>query len=147
MTLDRPPSSLRAERSNPERFAPTLDCRVASLLAGDDSNAWHQAPGRSFTAFFWSSCGSARLENALCARCPAARCEEGGGVAHLDDLAQRLRLVGRAVVIGPDDAVTRPIAEVAGPFAIALLVVEPARTERLFVLFGEEGGFELRRSF
>src|SRR3546814_1959115 len=26
-------SSLRAERSNPERFTPTLDCRVASLLA------------------------------------------------------------------------------------------------------------------
>jgi hypothetical protein len=30
-------ASLRAKRANPELLSATLDCRVATLLAGDDS--------------------------------------------------------------------------------------------------------------
>src|SRR3546814_11975161 len=61
-------ASLRAKRSNPERFTHTLDCFVASLLANDeadfDLDQFHRNRGR-FDAADAKAVDPARLAVAL----------------------------------------------------------------------------------
>src|SRR3546814_6912233 len=58
---------------------------------------------------------------------------------HFDNLADRLRLVGCAFIMGLRDAVADPIAKIARPPVDTLPVIEPARPDRLGVLFGKKG--------
>src|SRR3546814_15972550 len=65
-----------------------------------------------YTPLFRSrSLGLALVE--LDPRIPAALFQEGLRVGHLEDLTQRLLLVGRVPVIGLGDAVADPVAEIA----------------------------------
>src|SRR3546814_13556372 len=58
---------------------------------------------------------------------------------HFDNLADRLRLVGCAFIMGLRDAVADPIAKIARPPVDTLPVIEPERPDRLGVLFGKKG--------
>src|SRR3546814_20305841 len=62
---------------------------------------------------------------------------------HFDNLADRLRLVGCTFIMGLRDAVADPIAKIARPPVATLPVIEPARPDRLGVLFGKNGRLQL----
>src|SRR3546814_20981886 len=62
---------------------------------------------------------------------------------HFDNLADRLRLVGCTFIMGLRDAVADPIAKLARPPVATLPVLEPARPDRLGVLFGKKGRLQL----
>ncbi|MGC1264640.1 MAG: hypothetical protein WA853_00045 [Candidatus Acidiferrum sp.] len=46
-------------------------------------------------------------------RVPSAFGEEGFGIGHLEDFAKGKALIGGVLVVGLDDAIADPIAEVA----------------------------------
>src|ERR1700683_2232772 len=82
---------------------------------------------------------STRVLRELNPRIPAAFAEECLRIRHLQNLAEGPALVGGPLVVGLDDAIANPIAEISRLFQSA--IVEPAGKIGL-VLIGDERGFD-----
>src|SRR3546814_3121122 len=87
------------------------------------------------TLFRSRSLGLALVE--LDPRIPSALFQEGLRGGHLEDLTQRLLLVGRVPVIGLGDAVADPVAEIAR--GVGTGVVDPVGKIGLVDVGGEAG--------